>query len=110
MFDTIPGAIDPNTSTGPLGPTGNMPIPQVSGMSYFPPTMNLGYDPITGQQNLSELLDVFLADSTNGRQPSGYNPLAAPPGPNVQPDPVVLQHQQPAFRKALYDNSFLYEF
>jgi hypothetical protein len=87
-----------------------MSNPQVAAMSYFPPAMDLGYNPTTGTQNLSGLLDVFLADSTNGRPPPGYNPLNIPPGPTVQPDPTILQHQQPAFRKALYDDLFLYEF
>ena len=110
IFDTIPSGNQPNPSAGWIRPTDTVTVPQPPSMSYFPATANMGYDPTTQQQNLSGLLDVFLADSTHGRPPLGYDPLAMPAGPTIQPDPVVLQHQQPAFRKALYDNSFLYEF
>lgn len=81
-------------------------MPQGSLLPYMVP----GYDPTTGQENLTNMLDSFLADSTNGRSLAGYPHLGMVSASTIQPDPAVLQNQQPAFRKALYDNSFLYEF
>lgn len=108
VFDTIPGRIDYSASSGFTNVPEPVPQQMQHNMPFYPPLNDINYADVMGQQNLSELLDGFLVETAGGRQPVGLN--MSLPGSSAQLDHNGRQIQPNAFRKALHEPTFLYEF